>query len=98
MDMWDFKKWRRLLGFSQFQAAEKLGVSRGAVQKWETERFPIPTEVVLACEELTQRVKRDSDYGPVLLFYSDEPFWPGPDCPSHVLSLVREPHATNADA
>ena len=30
MDLWDLKKWRRLLRLSQFAAAAILGVSRGA--------------------------------------------------------------------
>lgn len=98
MDMWEFKKWRRALGVSQFEAAEKLGVSRGAIQKWECERFPIPHAVVLACDELARQLRRDSKFGPVLLFYADEPLWPEPDCRSRVLCLVREPHPTNEAA
>ncbi len=51
MDMWDLKKWRRKLGYSQFEAAENLGVSRAAIQHWECERTPIPHAVDLACED-----------------------------------------------
>src|SRR6266566_5502953 len=37
MDLWGFKKWRRKLGYTQSTAGEKLGLSRGAVQYWESE-------------------------------------------------------------
>src|SRR5215213_3443248 len=98
MDIWDFKKWRKALRVSQSEAAEQLGVSRGAIQKWEGELYPIPQAVVLACEELLHQHKRDLKFGPVVLFYSDEPFWPDSDCPSRVLCLVSELHTTNEDA
>jgi transcriptional regulator with XRE-family HTH domain len=90
MDMWDLKKWRRALGYSQVDAAEMLGVSRGAIQHWESERTPVPTVVELACDELTRQWKQRPDFGPVVLIYSDEPMWPEPDCPSRVLCLQRE--------
>ncbi len=35
MDLWGFKKWRRKLGYTQVEAGEKLGLSRGAVQYLE---------------------------------------------------------------
>lgn len=98
MDMWDFKKWRRSLRLSQFEAAEMLGVSRGSIQSWESERRRIPPAVVLACEELMQQSKRHPKFGPVLLFYSDAPLSPDPDCPNSVLHLVRESHVTNEAA
>ena len=52
MDLWDFKKWRRKLGYTQVEAGEKLGLSRGAVQYWESEIRPVPLAVELACQEL----------------------------------------------
>lgn len=54
MDLWDFKKWQRKLKYSQFEAAAMLGLSRAAIQHWETERHPISNVVELACEELTR--------------------------------------------
>jgi transcriptional regulator with XRE-family HTH domain len=95
MDMWDLKKWRRALGYSQVDAAEMLGVSRGAIQHWESERTPVPTVVELACDELTRQWKQRPDFGPVVLIYSDELMWPEPDCPSRVLCLQREWFASN---
>jgi len=98
MDMWDFKKWRRKLGYSQFEAAEKLGVSRGAIQHWECERNPIPNAIDLACEEIARRWKQRPEFGPVVLVYSDEPMWPEPDCPSRVLCMQCELHPNNEAA
>ena len=52
LDSWDLKKWRKRLGYNQFEAAKRLGVHRGAVQNWEREVRPVPLTVELACEEL----------------------------------------------
>src|SRR6266567_3504438 len=79
MDLWDFKKWRRKLRYSQFDAAEELGLSRAAVQNWESETVPISEVVELACEELTLRWKQRPEFGPVTLTYADEQVWPGPE-------------------
>lgn len=98
MDMWDFKKWRRRLRYSQFEAAEKLGLSRGALQHWEAERTPIPYAVELACEELARRSKQQPGFGPVVLIYADEPVWPEADCPSRALCLNCELHPDNEAA
>ena len=35
MDLWDLKKWRRKLKYSQSETADKLGVTRGAIQNWD---------------------------------------------------------------
>lgn len=40
-----FNKWRRKLGYTQVEAGEKLGLSRGAVQYWESELRPVPVAV-----------------------------------------------------
>ena len=71
VDSWDLKKWRKKFGYNQFEAAEKLGVNRGAVQNWEREIRPVPKAVELACEELNQFAKRHPGFGPVLLVYTD---------------------------
>src|SRR6266851_2176538 len=98
MDLWDFKKWRRKLKYSQFQAAEELGLSRGAVQHWEKETVRISEVVELACEELTRRWKQRPQFGPVTLIYADQPVWPGPDQPSCKLFVQCELYANNAAA
>jgi DNA-binding XRE family transcriptional regulator len=42
MDQWDFKKWRKKLAINQVAAGEMLGLSRGAVQYWESDIRPVP--------------------------------------------------------
>jgi DNA-binding XRE family transcriptional regulator len=71
MDLWGFKKWRRKLGYTQSVAAEKLGLSRGAVQYWESESRPVPVAVELACQELLRLWKQRPEFGPVTLLYAD---------------------------
>src|SRR5216684_1800741 len=74
MDQWDFKKWRKKLGINQFAAGEMLGLSRGAVQCWESEIRPVPRAVELACQELLRRWRKQGPkFGPVILFYADAP-------------------------
>jgi len=55
MDQWDFKKWRKKLDINQIAAGELLGLSRGAVQQWESEIRPVPRAVELACQEVLRR-------------------------------------------
>jgi DNA-binding XRE family transcriptional regulator len=98
MDLWDFKKWRRKLKYSQFDAADELGVSRAAIQHWECERSPIRRAVELACEEITRRWRQRPSFGPVVLIYADQPMWSQPDCPSRVLCVQCEPHPNNETA
>ena len=71
MDLWSFKQWRRKLGYTQLEAGEKLGLSRGAVQYWESEIRPVPLAVELACQELLRLWKRRPEFGPVTLLYAD---------------------------
>ncbi len=98
MDLWDLKKWRRKLKYSQFEAADKLGVSRAAIQHWESERSPIRHAVELACEEITRGWKQRPAFGPVVLIYADEPMWPESDSPSRVLCVQCELHPNNKGA
>ena len=72
MDLWGFKKWRRKLGYTQSAAGEKLGLSRGAVQYWESEIRPVPVAVELACQELLRLWKQRPEFGPVTLLYGDD--------------------------
>lgn len=71
--VWDLKKWRKKLRYTQCEAAMMLGVSRGTIQHWESERNPIPLAVELACIELTRCWKRRPEFGPVTLVYADSP-------------------------
>ena len=97
MDPWDFKKWRKKMGYSQVQAGEKLGLSRGAVQYWESEVRPIPVAVELACQELLRRSKQRPDFGPVTLLYAGAPI-AELIFPSGDLVLLCEPHPNNGSA
>jgi transcriptional regulator with XRE-family HTH domain len=54
----DFKRWRKLLGWSQKHAAEQLGLKRRVVQYYEKgerggQLVKIPRTVRLACYALT---------------------------------------------
>lgn len=57
----DFQNWRARMGWTQPQAAEALGVTRGAVQNYERGHRPgadprpveIPKPVALACVALS---------------------------------------------
>jgi transcriptional regulator with XRE-family HTH domain len=51
-----FRKWRELHGFTQGEAAERLGVSRRSVVVYES-TGPIPKYVALACEALTDETQ-----------------------------------------
>lgn len=96
MDQWDFKKWRKKLGINQVVAGELLGLSRGAVQYWESDLRPVPRAVELACQELLRRWKQRPEYGPV--FYSDGPVSEVDYRPSGDLVLRCEPHPDNESA
>ncbi|WP_426439158.1 helix-turn-helix domain-containing protein [Bradyrhizobium genosp. P] len=97
MDVWDFKKWRKKLGYSQVAAGEKLGLSRGAVQYWESEIRPIPLAIELACRELLRQSKLGQGSGRVTLLYADAPI-SQEDPPCGNLVLRRERHPNNESA
>jgi DNA-binding XRE family transcriptional regulator len=98
MDQWDFKKWRKKLGINQVEAGEKLGLSRGAVQDWESEIRPVPLAVELACQELLRRWKQRPEFGPVTLLYAEGPVSWVDSLPSGDLLLRCEPHPDNQSA
>jgi len=70
MDLWGFRKWRQKLGYTQSVAGEKLGLSRGAIQYWESEARPVPLAVELACQELLRLWTQRPEFGPVTLIYA----------------------------
>lgn len=98
MDLWDFKKWRKQLGYTQAVAAEKLGLSRGAIQYWESEVRPVPLAVELACRELLRLWRQRPDYGPVTLLYSADPIGQDTSASSGSIVLRSERHPNNEDA
>ena len=98
MDQWDFKKWRKKLGINQVSAGEMLGLSRGAVQYWESDIRPVPRAVELACQELLRRWKQRPEFGPVTLLYAEGPISRVDSLPSGDLVLRCEPHPNNQSA
>jgi len=98
MDQWDLKKWRKKLGINQVEAGEMLGLSRGAVQNWESEIRPVPRAVELGCQELLRRWKQRPEFGPVTLLYADGPISQSESFHCSDLVLQYEPHPDNESA
>ena len=98
MDAWDFKKWRRRHRYTQFEAADKLGMGRGAIQDWESELRPVPEAVALACCELTRRSMRHPDFGPVILVYSEDQIWDQPPGAYDIVLMKCERYPDNETA
>jgi DNA-binding XRE family transcriptional regulator len=60
----DFKAWRKLMDFSQSEAAEAIGVSRGSVENYERgsrredgRAVEIPLTVALACAAVFRKLE-----------------------------------------
>jgi hypothetical protein len=98
MDQWDFKKWRKKLGINQVVAEEMPGLSRGAVQYWESDIRPVPRAVELACQELLRCWKQRPEFGPVILFYAEGSISRVDTLSSGDLVLRCEPHPDNESA
>lgn len=71
MDRWQLLKWRKNLGYTQEEAAEKLGIARGTISSWERGTIAIPPSIELATCELTRRWKQRPDFGPVNVIYAN---------------------------
>jgi DNA-binding XRE family transcriptional regulator len=98
MDAGDLKRWRKRLGYDQFEAAKRLGVQRASIQNWEQELWPIPRVTELACHEIMRRWKQRSEFGPVLLVYTDELIWQESQGPYQVSILHSAVYRNNATA
>ena len=98
MDLWDFKKWRRKLRYSQVEAGKKLGLSRGAVQIWEGEFRPVPVAVELACQELVRQWRQRPEFGAVTLLYADDPRSLDASSSSGTMVMRSERHPNNENA
>ena len=72
----ELKKWRKLLGYTQEQAANQFGVTRPTIQNWEYEITSVPVAVDLASRQLVRRWKQRPEFGPVALVYASAPLWP----------------------
>lgn len=95
MDAWDLKRWRKKLGYNQFEAAEQLRVGRASIQNWEQELWPIPRVTELACQAMLRRWKQRSEFGPVLVVYPDGLIWQRSQAPYDINILQCELHANN---
>jgi transcriptional regulator with XRE-family HTH domain len=95
----ELKEWRKTLGYTQVEAAEKLGVSRVTVQNWEGGATPIPPALQSHCAELERRWKqRKLEYGPVALLYCDGPMTQPLWGPGRIPMMYREPWRTMKEA
>jgi transcriptional regulator with XRE-family HTH domain len=92
MDATQLRQWRKMLGLTQGEAAEKLGVGRTAFQNWELGYFPVPLAAQLACESILKEWKQRPEFGPVTLIYTDRPIRPGPECNPETRVLHCEFH------
>jgi transcriptional regulator with XRE-family HTH domain len=100
MDNEEFRAWRHRVGLTQQEAADRLGVSRTAVQNWEGGVTPIPAVVEMSCQVWEDRLRQeDPKLGPVTLVYADGPMFIQAYAPQRRLAMMRqEPYPTNAAA
>jgi len=98
MDMAEFLKWRKSLGYTQEEAGKKLGVSRATIQNWEKGVTRIPRAAELACLQVARRWKQRSEFGPVALVYTDGPIWQELQDPYCTVVLHCELHSNNEAA
>ena len=75
----ELRNWRKLLGYTQQQAANQFGVTRPTIQNWEYEITPVPVTVDLASRQLLRRWKQRPEFGPVTLVYASAPLSPMPN-------------------
>jgi len=59
----ELQEWRRKWGLSQEGLAQRLGVIRVTVARWETGTRAIPSFLPLALEALENRLKMEARHG-----------------------------------
>ena len=91
----ELKEWRKLLGFTQEQAAKEFGVTRPTIQNWEYEITPVPVSVDLASRQLLRRWKQRPEFGPVTLVYASAPLSPTPNAPDRLPTLFCRQYPDN---
>lgn len=94
----NLKAWRKTLGLTQEEAAEKFGVSRATVIAWESGAREIPTMIDLVCSAAGRAWKQRPGHGPVTLVYADAPMWLNPYGPRRMPMLQMELYPNNAAA
>jgi hypothetical protein len=98
MNFSDFAAWRRRVGITQEELAERWArVTRTTIQNWETGATPIPQAVEAACAIWERRLKQENPgLGPVTLIYADGPMFIDPYGPRRRLAMMQqEPYPTN---
>src|ERR1700674_1368039 len=100
MDAKEFALWRKGLGISQEELAERwAGVSRSTIQNWEAGVSEIPSAVADACKIWERRLKQErATLGPVTLFFADGPLFVNAFRPRRPAMLQQVPFLTNAAA
>ena len=93
----ELRAWRKLLGFTQQEAAKALDVTRVTIQNWEREFTRPPKSVPLACKLLLRRWKQSPNYGPVTLVYAKSPLLPSATALTDI-SLTCEKCTDNQEA
>lgn len=83
MNGFELREWRKLLGYTQQDAANEFGVTRATIQNWEHGVTPVPLTVHLASRQLVRLWKQRAEFGPVTLVYAGVPLPP----PSSVARL-----------
>jgi DNA-binding XRE family transcriptional regulator len=101
MDAVAFSTWRKRLGITQEDLAERwAGVTRNTIQNWESGASAIPTAVETACTVWERRLKQENPaLGPVTLVYADGPMFIDPYVPRRRLAMMhQEPLQSNTAA
>ena len=83
----ELREWRKILGYTQEEAAEALDVTR----------VTPPRSVQLACRLLLRRWKQLPNFGPVTLVYAHSPLVPSTAAPTGI-SFTCEKCIDNQDA
>ena len=96
----EFREWRKRLGLTQDEAADRLGVSRNTIINWEKGVTAMPTFMKEACEAVEDRLRKArADLGPVTLCYADGPLWVDAyQARSRLAMMQTEPYPTNSAA
>ncbi len=100
MDAPGFVAWRKRVGITQEELAERAGVTRTTVQNWESGATPVPTSVAAACSIWERRLRQENPgLGPVTLIFADAPMFVDPYGPRGRLATIQqEAYACNAAA
>ncbi len=94
----ELRQWRKLLGYTQEQAANEFGVTRPTIQNWEYQVTPVPVAVDLASRQLLRRWKQRPEFGPVTLVYASAPLGLKSDLRDRLPTLFCKRYPDNKSA